>query len=307
MIPSGHTISDGADRPTGNSSRRGGLRSDVKVPRRLRPGPLSHAAGYLSFHTIAAWFAFPLRFDRTTATLARARSGGAVSPGQAQAHFGHRLFIEVDPGTLTHRLDEKHLDHEGRWHWIGDHFLDADDWNGRLSPLAHSPAHREIVEICGTRHNFREGRHYRSYVQSLQQKRPVRRNGRRLDTIEKIDAYFRYYVDLIDNIERAGVLPRNRFQHSADTGRRHRGFRSLWHDLVERDIGIAIGADGRLVRHTSGKHRLAAAVGLGLKRIPVEIRLVHLDWLEQQMGLFDLPPASALQKALEEQRFGQQP
>lgn len=304
MIPSGQAISDRTERPSGNSSRGGGLRLDVNVPRRLRPGPLSHAAGYLSLHSIAAWFVFPQRFDRATAILAKERNGGAVSPGQAKSHFGHRLFIEIDPATLTHRLDEKHVDEDGHWHWIGDHFLDADDWCGRLSPLSRSPAHREIVEICRTRHGFREGRHYQAYVRSLEQRRPVRRNGKHLDTIEKIDAYFRYYVDLIGNIERAGVVPRNRFQHSADTGRRHRGIRSLWHDLVERDIGIAIGADGRLVRHTSGKHRLAAAIGLGLKRIPVEIRLVHLNWLEQQMAVFELPPASALQKALEEHCFG---
>jgi len=64
MIPSGQAISDRTERPSGNSSRGGGLRLDVNVPRRLRPGPLSHAAGYLSLHSIAAWFVFPQRFDR---------------------------------------------------------------------------------------------------------------------------------------------------------------------------------------------------------------------------------------------------
>ncbi len=71
---------------------------------------------------------------------------------------------------------------------------------------------------------------------------------------------------------------------------------------MERDIGVAIDADGRLVRHTNGKHRMAAALALGIERIPVEIRLVHTGWLARQSERLGLSPADALLATLEEAR-----
>ncbi|MBD9371948.1 hypothetical protein IB238_04765 [Rhizobium sp. ARZ01] len=272
------------------------------VRRSLRPGPLEHAFDRLSLHVIGARLGFQQRFDRAANRL-MGESGGAVSPRQAAAHFGSRLFFEIDPQTLRHRLDEKFFDGQQR-RWIGEHFLDSGDWRNILSPLEKSPAHLEIIEICATRRDFRSGRRYRKYAKMIEQGRPPRRNARHLDTISELDAYFQYYVDLIENIERNGILPRNHFQQHRDTGHQHRSTRSLWQDLVERDIGVAIAEDGRLVRHTSGKHRLAAAIGLGLDRIPVEVRMVHVRWLHEQMRRFALPPTEALAAALEERFLG---
>lgn len=270
--------------------------------RSLRPGPIEHACERLSLHIIAARLGFRQRFNRAAVRLL-SEGGGAVSPRQAAVHFGAGLFLEIDPRRLSYRLDEKIFDGE-QLRWIGGHFLDAGGWQNILSPLNASPAHREIIEICATRRDFRDGNRYRKYAGMIAQGRPPRRNGKPLDTVARLDAYFQYYVDLIENIERSGILPRNRFHQFRDTGLRHRSARSLWHDLIERDIGVAIGADGRLVRHTSGKHRLAAAIGLGLERVPVEIRMVHVRWLQGQMQRLGLAPAEALAAALEEKRFG---
>lgn len=259
--------------------------------RHLRPGLVGQALEHFFLPSIVAWFAFPLRFDRAVAKMTQ-NGGRAVSPRQAAAYFGDSLFLDIAPQTLTHRLNEKYHDAEG-WHWIGESFVDAGDWQDRLSLLQRSPAHREIIEICRTRDRFRDGRHYQTYLRQIRDGRPPRRNGRRIDTVEKLDAYFRYYAELIDNIERTGLLPRHRVQR----GRRARSF---WQDFVERDIGVAIDRDGRLVRHTSGKHRLAAAIGLGLTTVPVEIRLVHLGWLQAEMQKRRLPASKALAAALRE-------
>lgn len=303
MIPYTPTTSADHDARANGQARHSRFRALFFLDRRSpRPGPLEHALERLSLHAIAAQLGFRQRFDRAAVRLMR-ESGGAVSPRQAATHFGARLFLEVNPLTLSHRLDEKFFDGE-QLHWIGEHFLDSGDWRNILSPLERSPAHLEITEICMSRHDFRDGRRYRKYARMIEQGRPPRRNGRHLDTISKLDAYFQYYADLIENIERTGILPRNRFQQFHDTGHQHRSTRSRWHDLIERDIGVAISADGKLVRHTSGKHRLAAAIGLGLNRIPVEIRMVHARWLHEQMRRLDLPPARALAAALEEKPFG---
>lgn len=266
--------------------------------RHLRPGLVGQALEHFFLPSIAAWFAFPLRFDRAVAKMAQ-DGGRAVSPRQAAAYFGDSLFLDIDPQTLTHRLDEKYRDAEG-WHWIGEAFIDAGNWQDRLSPLQRSPAHREIIEICRTREKFREGRLYQTYLRQIGDGQPPRRNGRRIDTVEKLDAYFRYYAELIDNIERSGILPRHRAQRAPKGGLRPRRARSFWQDFVERDIGVAIDRNGRLVRHTSGKHRLAAAIGLGLTTVPVEIRMVHLGWLRAEMQKRRLPASEALAAALRE-------
>lgn len=295
VIPSSPARSGGDERQA-----TGTVRSAAAAPstRHLRPGLMAQALDHLLLPSVAAWFAFPQRFDRAVAQLAQ-RGGRAVSPRQAAAHFGGSLFLQIDPRILTHRLDEKYVDADG-WHWIGESFLDAGDWQERLSPLRRSPAHREIVEICRTRDNFRDGKRYRTYLRQIAEGQPPRRNGRPIDTVDKLDAYFRYYADLIDNIDRTGILPRNRFQRAASSGQQPRRARSFWLDFVERDIGVAIDKDGRLVRHTSGKHRLAAAIGLGLNEVPVEIRMVHLGWLQAEMQTRQLPAAKALAAALRE-------
>ncbi len=266
--------------------------------RHLRPGLVRQALEHFFLPSIAAWFAFPLRFDRAVAKLAQ-DGGRAVSPRQAAAYFGDSLFLEIDPRSLTHRLDEKYHDAEW-WHWIGESFVDTGDWQGRLSPLQRSPAHREIIEICRTRDNFRDGQYYQTYLRQIGDGQPPRRNGRRIDTVEKLDAYFSYYAGLIDNIERTGILPRHRVGRALKSRLWPRRTRSFWQDFVERDIGVAIDRDGRFVRHTSGKHRLAAAIGLGLKTVPVEVRMVHRAWLQAEMQKRDLPPTQALAAALRE-------
>lgn len=247
-------------------------------------------------HLFGAKVGFPARFDAAAERLA-GEGGAAVSPTQAALFFGHRLRLEIDPHRLTHRLSD-HLYEADRPRRTDALFLDGGDWSRILSPLEESPVHGEILDICRTRHEFRKTSRYRWLVKQIDQGRPMGRSGVRLDTVGKLDGYYRYYLDLVESIERTGLLPRHRIGLGEHTGRSHRSIRSFWRDLIERDIGIAIGPDGALVRHTSGRHRLAAAVGLGLTRIPVEIRMVHAGWLMEQAQELSLSPTQALVAAL---------
>jgi hypothetical protein len=67
-----------------------------------------------------------------------------------------------------------------------------------------------------------------------------------------------------------------------------------WVELMEADIGLAIGPGGETYHFGSGKHRIAAAQALGLKTVPVEVRMVHALWLERQIARSGLPPVEAL-------------
>jgi hypothetical protein len=243
---------------------------------------------------------FSGRFDRTVKRLA-AQGGSALPAAQGHFHFGERLLLSIDTKIVEKRLYDRFSD-GNRVRWIGTHFLDGSDWAPIMAPIKASFSHKEIVELCKTRKNFRTGKRYGSYASRIAAGIPFRRNRIVLDTIEKLDSYFEYYLALIENIESNGIVAQSDLGLAGQTGRHHRWTRTFWQDFAERDIGVAIDADGRLVRHTNGKHRMAAAIALGIERIPVEIRLVHARWLAQQAERLGLSPADALLATLEKAR-----
>lgn len=249
---------------------------------------------------LAAQAGFPGRFDRAVKRLA-ARGGSAVPAAQGHFFFGEDLLLSIETRAIEKRLPDRVFDGT-RVHWIGAHFLDGGDWDPITVAVTASSSHREIVELCETRQDFRAGKRYRNYARKIAAGTTLGRNRIALDTIEKLDGYFAYYLALVEDIERNGMMARSDLGLRGQTGRRHRWTRTFWQDLAERDIGVAIDADGRLVRHTNGKHRMAAAIALGIERIPVEIRLVHAGWLKRRSDQLGLPPAEALLATLEQAR-----
>lgn len=249
---------------------------------------------------VAVRAGFSARFNRTVKRLA-AQGGSALPAAQGHFHFGEQLLLSIDTKTIEKRLYDRFSD-GNQVRWIGTHFLDGSDWAPITGPVKASFSHREIVELCKTRKNFREGKRYRIYANQIEAGTLFRRNRIVLDTIGKLDSYFEYYLALIENIEANGIVAQSDLGLGGQTGRHHRWTRTFWQDFAERDIGVAIDADGRLVRHTNGKHRMAAAIALGIGRIPVEIRLVHARWLAQQSERLGLAPAEALLATLEEAR-----
>lgn len=248
----------------------------------------------------AAHVGFTGRFNRATRRLDR-EGGPAILAAQGHFHFGEQLVIPVATKRLTTRLRDNISD-RGQLRWIGTHFLDGSDWSRVVEPLDKSSSHAEIVELVETRQDFRAGARYQAYAERIRGGATVKRNRIALDTIDKLDNFFEYYLALIADIEKNGIVPHSDLGLRGQTGRRHRWTRTFWQDLAERDIGVAIGADGTLIRHTNGKHRMAAALTLGIERIPVEIRLVHAGWLMRRSERLGLSPADALVATLEQAR-----
>lgn len=273
------------------------------APRSKRPQPTlaDRALAWVPMRDLLATrFGFTGRFDRLVEKL-RAHGSAALPATQARFFFGDQLLLDIHPRAIEQQLQEYVMERDVA-HWIGDYFLDGGEWGAVLKPVAASSSHAEIVEIYHMRRSFREGERYRLYAERITGGRPLRRNHATIDTIDKLDAYFEYYLALVEDIERNGIVPFARLGMLGHTGRAHRWARSVWQDLAERDIGVAIAADGSLVRHTAGKHRMAAALMIGLERIPVEVRMVHVRWLAAQMERFGLPAAEALVAGLEEAR-----
>ena len=234
---------------------------------------------------------FPTLFDRSLAALQKGPRFYAVNSAYASWYFGASLSITVDPARLRLRLSDYVLDGRGS-RWIGKAFLDAADWSGALAPLAGSPVHREMVELAAFGPDYRSTRAYRAAASRIETGRLVRRSGILLDSMESVEAYFRYCSGLIESIRANGVVPRTglRAVRAQQVGEG----RPVRFDLAETDIGTAINADGSLIRHLGGKHRTAIAQALKLPGLPVRVAMVHAAWLAAEVERSGLPAHLAL-------------
>ena len=236
---------------------------------------------------------FPRRFDHAFALLQASPDSTDVVPEHAAWYYGETLHLELDPAKLKHRISDWVRDHRGV-RWVGASFLDAADWSAAITPINWSPVHREMHEIVAAGKDVRDTRAYANLMRAIEIGRPTRRNNVRLRSVEAVEAYFRYCRGLIKSMRKRGVV------RHAESGAFH-GFRikywnarSPMHDSSERDIGVAIGESGELIRHLGGKHRTAIAQALNLPTLPVEIRMVHTGWLAMQVKRTGLPPHQAL-------------
>jgi hypothetical protein len=155
-----------------------------------------------------------------------------------------------------------------------------------------------MMQLVGADLRFRETAAYRRLCRAADRGDPKLRSGVLLRTREQIDDYFKYSVALAHSVRQFGVMPRHEARRNEvpSFGRRVGWLKLL--ERAERDIGVAIGPDGALVRHLGGKHRMALARALDVERIPVEVRMVHVRWLKGQMDRTGLPAHEALRAGL---------
>ncbi len=193
---------------------------------------------------------------------------------------------------LEHRFRQ-----DGRAHNIRGMFVGAGDWTPLLRRLDRSTTHREVADVVEANFDYRTTSSYQTALKRAQGPKPMRRNYVGLSSPAKVEAYFRQTAEMCRSIGEVGLLRRREF------GRRISSFsptvRLPWIELGEVDIGVAVGPSGELYRFASGKHRTAAAQALKLKSMPVEIRLVHVQWLARQMAESGLGPLASLRRGIE--------
>jgi hypothetical protein len=239
---------------------------------------------------------FERKLGRAMVEARRRGTGFYLAGFAARRALGRQLWIDIDPAVLRRRLEHR-FRHDGQVHIIRDRSLGAGDWSPLLRRLDRSTTHREVAEVVEAGFHYRETP---SYVKALDRARgpkPMQRNFVRLSSPDKVEAYFRQTADMCRSIGELGLMRRS------DYGRRLSSFarpsvRLPWVEFGELDIGVAIGSGGELYRFASGKHRTAAAQALKLTSIPVEIRMVHAEWLARHIGS-GLTPLAALRKGIE--------
>lgn len=273
------------------------------APRHVRPqaNTASRLLAMAGAPIFGSRFVFPRRFDGAVSRLLNDPDAIDVRPEHAAWYFGPTLHLDVDPLRLVHRLADYVIDHRGP-RWTGTSFLDAAEWGAAVSRIDHSPIHREMSELVAAGDDYRDTRAYRNLVYAIEIGRPSMRHAVRITTIDEVEAYLRYCRDLIKSARKRGIV-----RHSVSGAFhrlrvKHRDVRSLALDTNERDIGVAISAEGEIIRHLGGKHRTAVAQALKLPWMPVEVRLVHVRWLAGQMKQTGLPAHQAMKQGVSKLR-----
>lgn len=219
------------------------------------------------------------RFRRElAAALEQAPAAGlryAIPFSLAERVLGGALLIEANPQTMRHWLVSEAKSEE-KLETPRDYFV----VDGPLGPLRRkvedSQLDAEARELIACQGDHRSTRLFESLARRLSKQGAFHRNGVLFRSPADIEAYCRHHLALIESIKAHGVVRRSDLARiGASRPTPNAGFL----ERVEADAGVAVGPNGRLLRYRGGFHRTAAARELGLNRMPVQVKLVHLGWL----------------------------
>lgn len=201
---------------------------------------------------------------------------------EASALFGGRLVIAVDPRLLVWQFPYE-VETQAEKLDPSRYFLGSGEWSGFLTPIDKSPIYLQAVQLKSAGFAFRQAPVYQRFKKVILSGETRMMNNVELDTVEKLDAYFRNYRDMFARARTQGIRRRPPVSLDGDQKKfRVNDARPLWAEISERDVGIAIDRDGQLHRIGPGKHRTAVAKVLGLERMPCEVRMVHAGWLKSR-------------------------
>ena len=195
--------------------------------------------------------------------------------------LGDRLLINVAPVSLQERLAAVGYTADRiATHDFHSQFVFHGDCKHLLAPISQSLLDDEINQLFANQMIWAETSAYHRLYQRLREQGAFRHNNVSMESLRDIDRYFERYVRLAESISQYGYKSRNELQQSHGKGMK----RLWWLEVGEQEVGIAIGPAGEVWRFGGGYHRTAIARNLGLESMPVQIRLVHGEWLYRGMN-----------------------
>jgi hypothetical protein len=221
--------------------------------------------------------------------------------------LGEDLVFDISTAHLSRQLHFR-VNTAAGLQRVCDYLTGSGDWQAHAMQITSTMIFEEVSEIAATGHLSRSSMPYRRFRQRLRQGRPMVRNQVVLDSAGLIEAYVGMTEKLVESIRRRGVerrAPQNldTLQHAAISD-----VRPLVSEVMERNVGVGLGADGELFRVCAGNHRTAAAIALGIASMPVELCMIHTNFLSRMMTDGKLDGTAAIMDCVRyaERRYGQQ-
>ncbi len=222
---------------------------------------------------------------RKLQTLGKAGRGFYVPVPIVIKCLGERLHINCKLDEIVAVMADW-INESGRKLHVSDYFLSAGEWEGIMVRAGTSSVDIEAEELHNHNWNYRSTKSYEKYLKAAEQGAPLRRQQILLTKRDLIDQYFDRFVALYYSIKNYGLISHSKLPDN------------LKSKSKDRSIGIAIGKLGQLCFLPGGQHRTAIARVLGLSEIPVEVRHVHADWLQNEIKCTGLSPVSALRHGI---------
>ncbi len=235
-----------------------------------------------------SWF-----FNRAM-QVASNRSRFALYPAWVQYYCGEQLCVPVPTGQIQYYMADWLQSDTMRFH-SSDYFLASGKWEGVLHDIERMPILDEARELIAAGWNFKATKTYCRLSQAINNGAPISRQHVVLDSEVKIAEYFHRFQSLFQSILECGLLANRTIAQQTGIP-------------ADREIGVAIDADGSLVKLPGGQHRFALAAALNIEVVPVEIRMVHVELLSKVSAAFKtsyLDSLSLLLQALKNQELPQ--
>lgn len=243
-----------------------------------------------------AWYSGGLLLPMEGCARRWLQSGANVPLGVVLPAIGTQLVGTLPVSAVIQRLHDWFL-LDGRIAHINHYFQLSGNWQPLVSAIDESLVMREAVQLYAAGFHYQDTVIYDQYRRRIAMGKPVLRGKVLLDRPELIDAYFARFVELFHSVKTNGL---HFLSDYADVVADRPGlpaWRTRWIEWSEREIGVAIGADGSFYRLPGGQHRTAIARVLGLPALPVQVRLVHAEWMARQP---EKTPWQAIRRALDE-------
>jgi len=205
-----------------------------------------------------------------------------------KGHYQEKLVLDVETLRIQNWLRSKAILND-EYIALKDCFVGGGDWSQIIEPLTASKLHTEAYEVYKFRLNFLEIPTYQRLCKMIKKNHQVLHNYCLLKNEEDLKSYFEHYLAVLESIERHGLVRQNKFSPS-ELGWKRKKARTYWHE----DIGVAVGHDGELYRFRGGTHRFVFARCLGIKWIPVTVKIIHINWLKHVMDVTRLSPHDAI-------------
>lgn len=201
----------------------------------------------------------------------------AIYPqGSVAELIGTQPVIRVDPNRIACLIPRKKRFRALRRR----KFFVNGDWDQDLPPFAQYHIYKIMRDLLAEpdRERLGDSLAFKRMRNMLDMDQPVTIRGKLLKTDAQIIEDLNQRLDLHDS------LLKNGYQEITDPD--------------DREIGLAVGADGQLHHFSHGKHRLALSQLMKLESVRVKIRIVHPQWyITQRRRHLHLSAGEALVQA----------
>ncbi len=170
-----------------------------------------------------------------------------VPRSAAESVLGEQAVQKVAPTAIA---GEVRLGRAGK-RWL----IAEGDWDLNAKPPQQTRTYQLMQMLVRYGPEFRRSELYQQMAERLSRRGLIKTNIT-MFSVTDLDAYMQSRLKLVERLQEEGVRA-----------------------AVSDPVGVAIGRDGRFVRCGDGRHRLSAALLLGVEPISVRIEHLHTEFV----------------------------